>query len=567
MIAVLRVEPHHRNKPLPPTQTLPQPQSVPMHKHGETKETKEPNPETKNDRRTPSSSSSSSSPPYQRTWLSEIPVHDVASKLGEQLEKTAHTWFEKQRSYREKKNLKSHTALRYISNFNLLQRNERTCEIQFSIGKTGDHFLVKYKPSWERLERGQFFITSKSKPLKQWADDLNTWNATSEGGEFAYSFQAMEALLLQCEKSYMDMIDLQSDSSRQLSPPTPSSSSSSSSPRSKLAKKKRAEQRGLRQPTSDQFKQVWNVHDADTSHASEAKQRILLEFEKIQELQMDSTQGITVEFVHPNNPFLWRVLLRNFQGPLANDLKSRGIIYNSSPNSDAIELEVKFPAQYPQDPPFLRIKKPILQEFTGRVSGGALCSTTLMKAGWDSSNRMHRVFLMIKEHLMNYEARLIIAAAPESEYPLPTCKASWGYINDRVAAPGRSGNTRGHQYNKDLIILSASFVRECILPESGNRALRGALNDQFEAGNKVIIPMDFYKTLPEDLGSGGMTFQITTPMGLKCFCGILQGLAPEDNQIIVPDWMMRSMFIDDGTKVNFANIGSLNRLIGAVLRK
>ena len=64
-----------------------------------------------------------------------------------------------------------------------------------------------------------------------------------------------------------------------------------------------------------------------------------------------------------------------------------------------------------------------------------------------------------------------------------------------------------------------------------------------------------------------MTFQITTPMGLKCFCGILQGLAPEDNQIIVPDWMMRSMFIDDGTKVNFANIGSLNRLIGAVLRK
>jgi len=54
---------------------------------------------------------------------------------------------------------------------------------------------------------------------------------------------------------------------------------------------------------------------------------------------------------------------------------------------------------------------------------------------------------------------------------------------------------------------------------------------------------------------------------LKCFCGILQGLAPEDNQIIVPDWMMRSMFIDDGTKVNFANIGSLNRLIGAVLRK
>ena len=86
-----------------------------------------------------------------------------------------------------------------------------------------------------------------------------------------------------------------------------------------------------------------------------------------------------------------------------------------------------------------------LQEFTGRVSGGALCYPTLMKAGWDSSNRMHRVLVSIKEHLELYEARLIIAASPTCEYPLPTCKASWGYINDRM---DRTSNQAPSQVSK-----------------------------------------------------------------------------------------------------------------------
>ena len=67
-------------------------------------------------------------------------------------------------------------------------------------------------------------------------------------------------------------------------------------------------------------------------------------------------------YVHSNNPFLWRVYLRNFNGMLGDDLTSRVQIYpNHLPTdaNDAIELEIKFPAQYPQDPPFLRIKKPM----------------------------------------------------------------------------------------------------------------------------------------------------------------------------------------------------------------
>ena len=78
----------------------------------------------------------------------------------------------------------------------------------------------------------------------------------------------------------------------------------------------------------------------------------------------------------------------------------------------------------------------------------------------------------------------------------------------------------------------------------------GALNEQFEAGNKVLLHHTFFGSLPTEMGSGGLTFQILTAMGLKCYCGILTGLCPEENQLIVPDWMMKSMFVDDGHKVS-----------------
>ena len=94
----------------------------------------------------------------------------------------------------------------------------------------------------------------------------------------------------------------------------------------------------------------------------------------------------------------------------------------------------------------------------------------------------------------------------------------------------------------------------------------GALNEQFEAGNKVLLHHTFFGSLPTEMGSGGLTFQILTAMGLKCYCGILTGLCPEENQLIVPDWMMKSMFVDDGHKVNFSMIQSLERLIGCVLQ-
>ena len=505
------------------------------------------------------SKSSPTTPKFQRKWLEDKRVADVTEKLGKQLVDAALKFLSEKTNKRKRKNLKSATALRYLQKFDLLERNN--CDITFSIGMSGDRFTVRHKPTWETMERGQLYVLVKSASnpkdmkMKKWADKLNQYNATAEGGEFAYSWQSMEAFLEHAEKTYMIMVEESRSTTT-----SPSRLSSGGS---------------LRQTTSEQFRIIWDADDADTSHASEAKIRIMKEYEKMQEMNLTVTHGISMELTHSDNPFLWRVLLRNFHGSdLGHDLSNRFMIHGGE--TDAIELEVKFPATYPQDPPFIRIKKPILQEYTGRVSGGAICNTTLMKAGWDSTNRMHRVLVSIKEHLLKYEARVEhIAASPDCEYPLATCKTSWGYINDRVAPPlsrasgGQQRNGGGVSFSKDFVILSSSFVRECILPDSGMRSLAASLTDEFEASNKILIPDKYIYELVSgrtDLGSGSLVFQITTPMGLKCFCGILSGNAPEDNQIIVPDWMMKSMFIEDATKVNFAEIPTLDRCQNVTLQ-
>ena len=56
------------------------------------------------------------------------------------------------------------------------------------------------------------------------------------------------------------------------------------------------------------------------------------------------------------------------------------------------------------------------------------------------------------------------------------------------------------------------------------------------------------------LSGGGLTFEITTPIGMSSYCGVLQFTAPMDNMIILPDWMMKNMFSRDGMEVKLRSV-------------
>lgn len=81
--------------------------------------------------------------------------------------------------------------------------------------------------------------------------------------------------------------------------------------------------------------------------------------------------------VDPSFPFQWKVFITKFDDKyeIAQDMKKFNI--------KEIELEVRFPENYPFSPPFIRVVSPRFMHLTGRItSGGSLCLEILTEKGW-----------------------------------------------------------------------------------------------------------------------------------------------------------------------------------------
>jgi ubiquitin-conjugating enzyme E2 Q len=101
---------------------------------------------------------------------------------------------------------------------------------------------------------------------------------------------------------------------------------------------------------------------------------------------------------------LWTINLFQFDpdSNLAKDMMVLGI--------DHIELEMKFPEQYPFEPPFVRVVKPRFKRQTGFVMNGALCAELLTKDGWNPINDIESVIVSIRSLLVVGDGRLQAAA-------------------------------------------------------------------------------------------------------------------------------------------------------------
>ena len=528
-----------------------------------------------------------------RSWLSKANWGEAWHKpverdrLARQLGRATSTWEEKKRNERKRSKLRSASASRAELNFVMHEVNSMNCVIKFAIGMKNEKFNVKFAPAWTPMQPAQFFVQvsdNTSESMKEWADALNKWNATEEGGSFSYPHEAMLAFLREAERSYINRFDSAEDSENTGKDPSAELSDARHGPESAFGSVRTPH--AIRQNSADQLRTAWDTYDADTSQASFAKKRILIDYAKLQQEDIEK-DGIQVELVD-GNPFLWKITMTDFQGRLGSDLMNHAFAQSMDTGGGTpVVMEARFPSEFPLSPPFLRIVRPIFQEFTGRVAGGALCIPRLMSKGWDPRADMHRILSHVKHHLEKYGARVHPASGMKDEYPMDTTKECWSYINDREPIPGTQ-SAEDAMWSMDLIILSASFARRNILDGAGGTPLHGALlgdgGKQFDGGNKVIMPESLYSTIDtieqqrrqnvlfrersqgENIyGKGALTFQITTPMGIRGFCGLLQCLSPEPNQIIVPDWMMRSMFLDECTTVN-VRTAELDKIAGLTLQ-
>lgn len=111
-------------------------------------------------------------------------------------------------------------------------------------------------------------------------------------------------------------------------------------------------------------------------------------------------QGFSIEPYDSDCMERWKIKLFKFDQDsyLHKDLMALGL--------DHVELEMKFPDQYPFKPPFLRIVQPRFKKQTGFVVNGAICSELLTEEGWSPINDIESVIVSIRSLLVVGNGRL-----------------------------------------------------------------------------------------------------------------------------------------------------------------
>jgi len=96
------------------------------------------------------------------------------------------------------------------------------------------------------------------------------------------------------------------------------------------------------------------------------------------------------------NLYDWEVRLYDFEGNLAKDLKT----YEKQSGKPYITVSMRFSADYPDKPPFVRIVEPRFQFRTAHVTlGGAVCMEVLTLSGWKPILDVLSIILMLRAEI------------------------------------------------------------------------------------------------------------------------------------------------------------------------
>lgn len=108
------------------------------------------------------------------------------------------------------------------------------------------------------------------------------------------------------------------------------------------------------------------------------------------------TQEFGLRFeIEEDNFYLWNVFITN--------IDTNSLLYKDMQqlNIDHIQLEIRFPARYPLQPPFIRVVSPIFKFMTGHItSGGSVCIEMLTSDGWSPSYSAESMIIQIKSTIL-----------------------------------------------------------------------------------------------------------------------------------------------------------------------
>ena len=191
-----------------------------------------------------------------------------------------------------------------------------------------------------------------------------------------------------------------------------------------------------------------------TSMATKALSRELQATLKIQDSNPLHELGWYIDRDNVNNVYQWIVELHSFEKdlPLARDMKKQ--------NVKSIVMEIRFGAQYPMSPPFVRIIRPRFLGFNqgggGHVTlGGALCMELLTNTGWSAVSNIESVLLQV---------RLAMSSTDPRPARLDTLSRGDYSVGEAVEAFIRACQTHGWEVPPDF---RANYAGSASMPARG----------------------------------------------------------------------------------------------------
>ena len=141
--------------------------------------------------------------------------------------------------------------------------------------------------------------------------------------------------------------------------------------------------------------------------------------------------GTTVTIPDEDNLSLWRISLHPYllkeSTNLYNDFKQLKQLRKAAEDVP-VELEVKFPINFPFEPPFVRVLSPRFKMHSGHVTvGGSICMELLTASGWSPACNFESLLVQVVMAFVEGEGRLDVEASAKgkNEYKESEARAAF----------------------------------------------------------------------------------------------------------------------------------------------
>eukprot|EP01080_Neovahlkampfia_damariscottae_P010037 gene10037-2356_t len=402
------------------------------------------------------------------------------------------------------------------NNIQLKLLSNKKKKLYFSINDCQFNLVIKTKSDG----RFRFTIESKEKKLKTWIKNMISFLKSSH-----LTYISIPAFLSRCiQEFYLE------ESSTKIN-----------------IKKFEEVDKDLMKELKEKYIYTWGDNDSTKSELPfiyETNLYIKKQFENLikrglvlgsnsnkENVNSTDDQGINVR---SPNPFIWFIKFSNFpqDSSIGKDLKIHSKKFNSDEN---ILVEIKFTSDFPQKPPIVRLLSPRFIYSTGNITPqGNLFLDILTPKLWSSNTDMYLVLKKIKENFVDSNARVdlriqkLYEKSPECS-PIPTFKDN---IFESIV-----------KFEEEFFAFSSNFAARCF---------NGFYHNKLENANNLILPHSTAKALRKMNSIEPISMEISTKI-FKCYCGVLDFCAPK-NSVIVPNWMMKDMMMEEGTKITLKSI-------------